>query len=134
MRFARFTRLFADEDGETHFEDLEVLLKPRGPEPLAGRLFAADFLPVSSSFWLGAPGDWPGEAFHPSARRQIFCTVEGEYEVTASDGTVRCFPAGSILLFEDTSGSGHQLRIADERGALVFAVAIAEEIDASLVV
>ena len=57
--------------------------------------------PCHGSFWLGAPGDWTGQCPSSHPRRQIFCTVEGEYEMTASDGEVRCFPAGSVLLVED---------------------------------
>jgi hypothetical protein len=34
-----------------------------------------------------------------------------EAEVKASDGEVRTFSAGSVLLFEDTSGKGHDTNI-----------------------
>jgi len=59
-------------------------------------------------------------------RRQLFCTLRGEYEVTTSDGTTRRFPAGSLLLLEDTTGKGHATRITSEEDALVVAVALAD--------
>jgi uncharacterized cupin superfamily protein len=127
MRKARYVRLFTDIAGETHFDDLQVTLElaedAEGMRPMS----LAPFKTVSSSFWLGAPGDWDGLVPQPVARRQIFCTVEGEYEVTASDGEVRCFPAGSILLLEDTSGAGHRTRITNDRGAVIFAVDVADD-------
>jgi uncharacterized cupin superfamily protein len=129
MQTARYVRLFTDAYGETHFEDLKVQLKPQDFAPPAAPLNLANFHPVSGSFWLGAPGDWKGDAPHATPQRQIFCTVEGEYEVTASDGEVRCFPTGSVLFLDDTTGKGHQTRITNERGALVFAVAVADEVD-----
>ncbi len=64
--------------------------------------------------------------FFGRPRRQHFCTVHGEYEVTASDGTTRRFPAGSLLLLEDTTSKGHATRITSGDDALVVAVALAD--------
>lgn len=52
--------------------------------------------------------------------------AQGEYEVTASDGTTRAFPTGSVLLLEDRSGKGHANRMVGDVPVLVFAVQIAE--------
>ncbi len=131
MQTAHYVRLFTDALGESHFEDVQVPLAPEEFVANTGPLNLARFLPVASSFWMGAAADWQGEAPHPSPQRQILCTVEGEYEITTSDGAVRCFPAGSVLLLEDTSGKGHQTRITNDRGALIFAVAVVEEMDGS---
>src|ERR1700747_3465764 len=46
----------------------------------------------------GGPATWDGEAAHPAPRRMIFVTVQGEYEIRASDGVTRKFPVGSVLL------------------------------------
>lgn len=127
MQSARYVRLYADERGETHFEDLRLSLLPQDFVPPAAPLNVAEFLPVAGSFWVGAPGDWAGDVPHTSPRRQLLITVEGEYEITASDGEVRCFPAGSVLLVEDTAGKGHQTNITYDRGALLFIVSLAEE-------
>jgi hypothetical protein len=134
MQRARYVRLYTDEFGETHFEDVELSLASADYVPSAPPLFMADFYPVSASYWIGLPGDWDGQTAHPTPRRQLLCTVQGEYEVTASDGEVRCFPAGSLLLIEDTLGKGHQTRIPADKGTLIFAVALTGEDDASLVV
>jgi hypothetical protein len=76
------------------------------------------------SFLVGAPIGWGGETPHPSPQRQFFCTMQGEYEVTASDGTARRFPPGSLLLVDDTKGKGHSTRVISEAAVLIFGVAV----------
>ncbi len=126
MQHAKYIHLYADENGESHFEDLEIALVPMDFAPPAAPLNIAQFLPTAQSLWVGAPAGWAGEKPHPSPRRQIFCTLQGEYEVTASDGTVRCFPAGSVLLLEDTWGKGHSTRIISKGDVLIFGVVLAD--------
>ena len=126
MRNAKYVRLYADESGESHFEDLEVELEPVDFAPPAAPLHIAQFLPASQSLWVGAPAGWAGETPHPTPQRQIFCTLQGEYEVTASDGGIRRFPTGSVLLIEDTWGKGHSTRITSNDGGLVFAVVLSD--------
>lgn len=75
MKHAKYIRLYADEDGESHFEDLEVPLSPMDFAPPAAPLYVADFLPTGQSLWVGAPPGWGGGEPHPSPRRQIFCKV-----------------------------------------------------------
>ena len=126
MQTAHYVRLYTDRNGETHFEDIEVPLSPQDFTPEAVPFNMAKFFPVSSTFWLGGPGEWTGDVPRPAERRLILCTVEGEYQITASDGDVRCFPAGSVLLLDDTTGKGHVTSINNKRGALVFAMSIDE--------
>ena len=126
MQHASYTRLYVDEDGESHFEDVGVTLAPVDFAPPAAPLNIAQFLPTMQSFWVGAPIGWKGEEPHPSPRRQIFCALQGEYEITSSDGAVRRFLAGSVLLLEDTWGKGHSTCITSAEDVLVFGVALAD--------
>jgi hypothetical protein len=126
MQHAGYVRLCTDANGESHFEDLEIPLAPVDFVPPAAPLNVAQFLPAAQSLWVGAPPGWAGEAPHPSPRRQIFCALQGEYEVTASDGGVRRFPPGSVLLLEDTLGKGHATRIISEDNVLIFGVVLAD--------
>jgi hypothetical protein len=126
MRRAEYVRLYADERGESHFEDVEIALTPVDFAPPAAPLNVAQFLPTAQSLWIGAPAAWAGDMPHPSPQRQIFCTLQGEYEVTASDGTRRLFPAGSVLVLEDTWARGHSTRITGGSDVLVFGVVLAE--------
>ena len=126
MQSAQYIRLFSDANGGSHFEDLEIELAPVDFAPPAAPLNIAQFLPTAQSIWVGAPAGWRGDKPHPSPRRQIFCMLQGKYEVTASDGTVRYFPAGSVPLLEDTSGKGHSTRILSEEDVLIFGIVLAD--------
>ncbi len=126
MQHGKYIHLYADENGESHFEDLEIALVPVDFAPPAAPLNIAQFLPTTKSLWVGAPAGWAGEKPHPSPQRQLFCTSQGEYEVTASDGAVRRFSAGSVLFLEDTWGKGHSTRIVSSDDVLVFAVVLAD--------
>src|SRR5262249_11727672 len=105
---AKFTRLFVDERGGSHFEDLVTELQPGFcPPGMATPGFSAPFLITNDSFWIGAPSGWKDDTPHTAPRRMILVTTQGEYEVTTSTGMVRRFPIGSVVLVEDTSGAGH---------------------------
>jgi len=122
---ARYVRLAADAEGESHFEDLEVVLERQDFAPPAAPLDIAQFLPADGTLWVGAEPDWAGDAAHPSPRRQLFCIVQGSCDVTASDGDVRSFGRGSVLLLEDTTGRGHSTSVTGNEELLVFAVTLA---------
>ena len=122
---ATYVRLFTDEDGESHFQDLAVTLKAQDFAPPAAPLQIAPFLRTADSLWVGAPPGWGGEEPHPTPQRQLFCVLRGTAEVTASDGSMRRLAPGSVLLLEDTAGKGHSTRIVGAHELLVFAVALA---------
>src|SRR5688500_7939777 len=125
MRRAGYVRLFADERGESHFDEGDVDLEPIAFAPPPPPLHVAALFPATRCGFGCAPADWAGQVPHPAPRRQLFCNLRGEYEVTASDGAVRRFPAGSVLLLEDTTGKGHASRITSD-DVLVLAVALAD--------
>ena len=121
---AEYTRLYADASGASHFADLDIELGPGFAVPPAEPLHRAQFLAPESTFWIGAPTKWKGDTPHPAPKRAIFITARGEYEVTASDGSVRRFPSGSVLLLEDTTGQGHSTRITSSEDCFVFAIGL----------
>jgi hypothetical protein len=125
MQQASYVRLYADEEGGSHFEDVEVTLTAANFAPPAAPLNIARFLPTAQSLWVGAPVGWGGETPHPTPQRQIFCVLQGECQVMASDGGVRRFSAGSVLLLEDTWGKGHATHVTSRENLLIFGVALA---------
>jgi hypothetical protein len=124
MQRGRYTRLYADAEGESHFEEVETDLLPVDFAPPAPPLQVATLFPAARCSFVGADPDWGGDVPHPAPRRQFFCTMRGEYAVIASDGTIRHFPAGRLLLLEDTVGKGHATRVIGGEDALIFAVAL----------
>jgi len=112
----RIHRLYADANGESHFQDVDIELtestragRLSPPLPASGIIFRE----VSPEYDL----DW-----HTAPRRQYIVNLEGGVEITASDGETRRIGAGEILLVEDTWGKGHRSRALDgkpRRGLLV---------------
>ena len=119
-----YVRLFAKPDGASRFEDREAGLDLGFAVPPAEPLYTAPFLPADATFWIGGPVTWKGDAPHPAPRRMIFVTVQGEYQIEASDGATRKFPPGSVLLIEDTTGAGHSTKITSAEDAIVLAVGL----------
>lgn len=105
----RIHNLYVDEQGETHFRDLEVeWVEENRSGKLSRRLPAAGiiFRQVPSSFDL----DW-----HPAPRRQYIINLDAGVQLTASDGESRVIGAGEVILVEDTTGKGHLSKAIDNQ-------------------
>ena len=109
-----YTRLFAGEDGVSHFEDIEQQLLPGFSAPPAGPLYFAEFLKLGQSRWVGGLAEWDGGIPHLIPRCMLVISVKGQFEVTAGDGVVRTFKPGDVIVAEDTWGTGHASKIPEE--------------------
>ena len=124
----KYARLYASEDGESHFEHVEIDLSlaqyapPAPPLELSAREKATHF------GFMQAPSGWSSD-WHPSAARNLFVVLSGEWEVTASDGESRRFSLGDVLLVEDTGGKGHKSRVISESLALMMELAPLQNAD-----
>ena len=106
----RYLRLYTGPDGESHFEDADVVLAP--VEFIAGRP-RVDLSPPSSATgtaFIRLPAGWDSGGRYNPPRRNFFITLSGELEIEASDGQIRHLGLGAVLLAEDTSGKGHITR------------------------
>ncbi|MDA1189806.1 MAG: hypothetical protein O2854_09070 [Chloroflexi bacterium] len=126
MQKAAYVRMYADSKGESHFEDVEVEMQPVDFAPPAAPLNIVPLFPAVQTLLVGESSGWGGDVPHPAPQRQVFITTQGEFEVTVSDGEVRRFPVGSVLLLEDTTGKGHSTRIIGDSEAVVFGVTLGE--------
>jgi len=109
-RMLTYARLYADENGESHFEDVELELTSTDYAPPAPPLDLSALTPAAQFGFMNARAGWASE-WHQSSARNMFFVLSGEWEVRASDGEARRFPAGSVLLVEDTTGKGHSSRV-----------------------
>ena len=116
-----YARIYADEDGETHIEDLEVALEQADYAPPAPPLHLSSLLPVARLGYLSAPAGWCGD-WHPAPCRQYVIYLAGVIEGEVSDGTVRRFGPGSVTLLEDTTGKGHRSRVIGDEDAVTVIV------------
>jgi hypothetical protein len=100
----RYTRLFADEQGESRFEEVRVELTDKGPIGHLSEVWNVREV----IFRINDAGyDWD---FHNAPQRQFIILLDGEIEITSSLGESRTFKGGDVLLVEDIVGKGHKTR------------------------
>ena len=110
----KILRVYSGDDGESHFEDVEVPLEDLGkigriskPRDATGVLFRE----TDGDYELG---------WHRAPRRQFVINLDAAVELEVGDGTVRRLEAGSVLLAEDTTGRGHISRAVKGDQRFVF--------------
>ncbi|HUS11093.1 MAG TPA: hypothetical protein VMZ30_11565 [Pyrinomonadaceae bacterium] len=123
---AKYTRLFSDENGESHFEERECELDLIDFAPPASPLAVSESFPASDAAFLAGPSGWIGD-WHISPSRNLFVVISGEWEVEASDGTTRLFLPNSVLLVEDISGKGHRSRVVSKEDSFALLVRLTDE-------
>ena len=114
----KYTRVYADADGESHFEDVDVAMNLVDFAPPAPPVNLSEFLAASRFTFASAPPGWIGE-WHPAPRRQFMLYLQGEVEAETSDGEVRRLSAGSVTLLEDTTGKGHRSRVVSKEDVVL---------------
>ncbi|MDN3656080.1 hypothetical protein QWZ08_10615 [Ferruginibacter paludis] len=97
-----YTRIFADDNGDSHFEVVYVPLVDKGIMGSLSMPFETNALIFREN---KADYDWD---FHNAPTRQFIILLDGEIKITTSLGVVRRFRGGEILLVEDTAGAGHK--------------------------
>lgn len=100
----RVLRVYTGDDGESHFEDLEIALSSRGDVGKLSELVRATaiiFRETDARYSLD---------FHNAPRRQYVINLSGAVELEVGDGAKRVLGPGEILLAEDTTGRGHRSR------------------------
>ncbi len=105
----KYTRIYGDATGESRFEDITVDVAPVDFAPPAAPLNLAAPIDSERTILCSVPAGWVGD-WHPAPRRQFYFQMSGELEVQVSDGEIRRFSAGSLVLLADTSGKGHFTR------------------------
>jgi hypothetical protein len=103
-----YVRLYADAQGESHFEDVVV------PATAQGGVRTATPIPLSAMIMRAVISPEPDAVRHTAPRRQFIVHLENGVEVEASDGERRRFGPGDVVLVEDTSGRGHITRWLDD--------------------
>ncbi|MFZ1989621.1 MAG: hypothetical protein WAW96_07590 [Alphaproteobacteria bacterium] len=101
-----YWHLYTDAAGTSHFKQEELPFKAAPIPGLKDPPVMASLPGASSATLLllkaGQVEDW-----HNAPRKQFMFVVQGASQVTASDGTVKEFHAGELVLLDDTKGKGH---------------------------
>lgn len=104
MEEFNITRLYADENGDSRFQDMVV------PLTSAGSIgFLSDSIEVKHLIFRKVLPSYDYD-FHTAPARQYIVLLDGEIEIETSLGEKRQFKAGEVLLVEDITGKGHRTR------------------------
>ena len=104
----KITRIFNDENGESHFEDIEIPLVDQGEIGLS------EDINVKKLQFRKVSADYDYD-FHHAPQKQYIVLLDGGVEIETSLGEIRQFQTGEILLVEDVSGKGHKTKNLEKK-------------------
>ncbi|CAM9171045.1 unnamed protein product [Pylaiella littoralis] len=102
-----------DAEGNSFFCDKTVVLGAGTTGSGIGAL--SELIPTTGIVRLKfreTPGDYDFD-FHCAPARQFIVSLDSGVDIEVTDGTRRVFPAGTVMLAEDTWGKGHRSRAVD---------------------
>ena len=97
----RIHNIYADEQGVSHFRDVEVEWVEVVRSSKRSKVF-----PVTGMVFRQNGADYALD-WHPAPKRQFVVNLDAGVEITVGDGETRVINAGDIILAEDTHGKGH---------------------------
>lgn len=103
------TRIFSDDSGESHFEEVDIPLFDAGEIGMLSEKIGA-----TGIIFRENSADYDYDWHHAPTRQYIIC-LDGEIEIEVSDGNKRRFTGGDVLLVEDTGGKGHRTRTVNNQ-------------------
>lgn len=99
----KITRIRTGNDGESHFQELDL------PLDQSQRRATSPWMPAgAAAFGLSdalEPQDW-----HHAPRRQLVAVLGGVLEVEVGDGSKARFGTGDTFIADDRAGRGHLTR------------------------
>lgn len=100
----KITRIYADHDGESHFDELQIPLEDAG---IIGYL--SQSIKVKDLSFRKVVETYEYD-FHVAPHRQYIVLLDGQIEIETSLGEKRQFNAGEVICVEDTNGKGHRTK------------------------
>jgi len=121
----RYTRIYTDDVGDSHFEDVTVDGEERRSPVSDGTSEYSEPIPARSIVLRRVVTPHP-EAPHRAPRRQFAVHLRGSAEVEVSSGEVRTFGPGDVVLLEDVEGVGHVTREVGDAERITMFIELAE--------
>ena len=124
-RETRYTRVYSDSSGESHFAEVEVEFRSTNFAPPAPPLELSEFMPVERLAFMLMRAGWRGD-WHPAPRKQFLIVLSGKIECFVTKEGSKSFAQGGVLLLEDTVGKGHMIH-SIEGDTLIAVVQLSNE-------
>ena len=103
----RITRIYTGDDGQSHFEDIEVAFALDVGRGVRTPLLDAAHVSLHESTAAFETD------YHPAPRRQWVITVSGSAEIECGGGAKRTFGVGDVFFADDITGQGHIARTVE---------------------
>ena len=114
----KYVNVYADDDKETHFRDMEVPLEDADYAPPAPPIAVSPHQKATGTVAIGFPPGWFGD-FHPAPKHQWMIITSGTLEIGVSDGEKRTLPAGTIAYLEESGSKGHSTRVIGDTPSIL---------------
>jgi hypothetical protein len=111
----RYSVLFADQQGITHFRDEYLVWQAA---VTAQHAETTPYLNAEKIGFLHLPQGFSADS-HPSPSKRFVVVLTGIVQIEAGDGERRTFAPGSVLLVTDTQGLGHRSIVVGEQDVLI---------------
>lgn len=105
-----YLRIFADEEGCSHFEIKTIDLESKDYAPPAPSLNTSILATADNLVFLELPIGWYGD-WHPTPVRQWLILMTGMCELEVEDGDKVIRKAGDVVMLDDLTGKGHQTKV-----------------------
>jgi len=116
-----YLRIFADEEGCSHFETRTIDLEAKDYAPPAPSLNTSNMESADNSVFLELPIGWYGD-WHPTPVRQWLILMTGGCEFEAGDGERVTRKAGDVVMLDDLTGKGHQTKVLGDAPVRIAAI------------
>jgi len=117
----KYVSIYTDADSQSHFGEAELTFQLKDYAPPAPPISVSELFNTEGVSFISSPSGWFGD-WHPAPRRQFIFILSGELEVEVSDGEIRKFAPGDIILVKDTKGQGHISRVVGNERAYLAVV------------
>ncbi len=121
MSRIEYLRIFADEEGCSHFETKTIELEAKDYAPPAPSLNTSNLESTDNSVFLELPIGWYG-GWHPTPVRQWVILMTGICEFQAGDGEKVTRKAGDVVMLDDLTGKGHQTKVLGNESVRMVAI------------
>jgi hypothetical protein len=109
---SRMVRIYADRDGESHVEELQLSVVNSAARGAAGGSIPTTSRPVLRAYPdPGSDADWAVVDWHRAPGKTFVIAISGSIEVEVSDGSRMAIGTGDLVYLEDTRGKGHVTRL-----------------------
>ena len=106
----KFTRIYSDSSGDSHFSSEEMAFRSIKFSPQLPPVSVTKQNMTSNVVIISAPAGGKAD-WHFVPRKQFNIMLFGRIEIEVSDGEVRQFSPGSLIMGEDIKGKGHITRV-----------------------